>query len=793
MASALAKERAVDLDINYKNVCVGGMIRQAITVNNQIPGPSLRFQEGDVVTINVHNHLDKGASIHWQGILLPWQMDGVGNLSQKEIPPDGTFQYKFTLKQSGTYWYHAHNGLEEQQGLYGAFIVEPNKPPDYKYTKDYTIVLSDWSNTEPLQILHNLKKTGEYYYQKFPLQPSLHKFLKDYQKASKSERQLILEDYLTMQKTRISFYNFSHVAYDAFLLNGLPNSHPWEKEVEVGDVVRLRFICASASTIFNVKIPQTSMQMVHIQGNDIKPYPVDKITMAPGETYDVLVKIQKNSPYIIYAESLDTLGAAFGALTTRPKQRVNYKGVKPFPEPLPITREMTKFLSENISKTNDSQNQPLSKAQQEKRALKILTKTHNSLNIPTESTISKDTLTPINEHSKTSSGTKYQPLKAAVKTNDPNRPIESVINMELFGYMERFVWFINGVPSYDAKPIVLKPNKRYRIVFTNISMMYTPMQIHGHWFILRKGEGAFDPLLHTINVAPGATITADVDTDASGQWLFHYHMLYHMMSGMSRVLQYSTLLEIINDKAKPQNIIEDSAYKNRPIVKVDEAKPIDKELVKDPLPHPDGFWLASFLDIAASPFHDVARMTYKGLYGSDFNKLELYSNDAEISRHVVQNADIDIMYWRLISQFWALKGGVNYFNRPAERPYWQPTIGFEGLTPYFIFTNARFYLYGGSLKLDLELTRDTQITNNFFIRTAFRTLMATRTVEEATIGSGLNQVRYILRPYYRVMPGLNIFIEYENEQDFGKFKKLEGLEGELKKQNTVTIGLSILL
>ncbi|MDF1758509.1 MAG: multicopper oxidase domain-containing protein [Legionellaceae bacterium] len=784
-----AKEQVVDLHVGYKKMKFTGVVRKAIAVNNQIPGPTLRFKEGDIVTIRVHNHLTKGTSIHWHGILLPWQMDGVDDVSQKEIDPGKTFQYKFELKQSGTYWYHAHQELEEQQGLYGAFIVEPKNNEDYQYSKDFPIVLSDWSNTYPEKVLKNLKKTGEYYQPRLPMQPSLKKFLTEYYKSSKIDRSLVLEDYLTMQQTRLNFYSFSSVAYDAFLLNGLPNQYAWQDKVVVGDVVRLRFICAGASTIFNVKIPETNMQVVQVQGNNVEPYNVDKLTIAPGETYDVLVKIKKDAPYIIYAESLDTLGAAYGALVTNPKIPVDYKSVQPFPKPLPQTRQMTKFLSEIPSKARKNK----SKAEQERRAMRVLTKTNSSLHIPLEPTISDDKEPSPSANIQTSTGTQYQPLKAAVKTNDPNKPIESVIHMELFGYMERFVWFINGVPDYVSKPIVLKANKRYRVVFNNISMMYTPMQIHGHWFILRKGQGEYDPLLHTVNVPPGATITVDVDTDASGQWLFNYHMLYHMMGGMSRVFQYSTLLEIVKDKAKPENVIEDGEYKNRPIIRVDEARPIDKQLVKNPLPHPEGFWLASFLDIGADPFKNVQRLTYKGLYGSDFHKLELFTNDAELSDHIVENADIDIMYWHLISQFWAIKAGVNYMNRPAERPYWQASFGIEGVAPFFIEADARFYVYSGSLKLDLELTRNTQITNNLFLRTALRTLMATRTVERAVIGSGLNQMRYIVRPYYRIIPGLNAFIEYEHEQDYGDYKILEGLDGELRKQNTVTIGVSAIL
>jgi len=314
--NAFATKRVVNLVVTYKTVYFAGKPRQAIVVNNTVPGPTLHFKQGDHVTINVYNKLDKETALHWHGLILPWQMDGVLGLTQQGIPPGGVFHYQFTLNQSGTYWYHAHAGLQEQQGLYGAFLIDPLKPTPYHYTQDHPIVLSDWSNTDPDKILANLKKEGDFYSQKFPLQPSLMKFIHDYRKASPQERKRILSDYKTMQKMRMSIYDISDVAYDAFLLNGTTQSKPWTAKVKIGDIVRLRFVGAGGSTIFHVKIPGATMKVVHVDGNDVKPYVVNDFTIAPGETVDVLVEIKKNAPYIIYAESIDTLGAIVKSLTT---------------------------------------------------------------------------------------------------------------------------------------------------------------------------------------------------------------------------------------------------------------------------------------------------------------------------------------------------------------------------------------------------------------------------------------------------------------------------------------------
>jgi len=344
IANAFAGERVIDLVVAYKTVYFAGKATKAIAVNNQIPAPTLHFHQGEQVTIRVHNHLDEETAIHWHGMLVPWQMDGVLGISQKGIQPGKVFNYHFTLKQSGTYWYHAHAGLQEQQGVYGAFLIDPPKSPPYHYTKDFTIVLSDWSNTPADQILANLKKEGDFYSPKFPLQPSLTKFIHDYHESSKEERQSLVDDYKIMQQTRMGIYDLSDVAYDAFLLNGHANFYPWTAQIKMGDIVRLRFIGAGGSTIFNVKIPGATMKMVHVDGNDVTPYVVNDFAIAPGETYDVLVEIKKNRPYIIYAESRDTLGAAFGALITAPHQIVHYKQIQPFPEPINVAREMMSMM-----------------------------------------------------------------------------------------------------------------------------------------------------------------------------------------------------------------------------------------------------------------------------------------------------------------------------------------------------------------------------------------------------------------------------------------------------------------
>lgn len=826
VSSAFAEKRIVDLFINYKTVNFSGKTRKAIAVNDQIPGPTLQFKQGDHVIINVHNCLDEGSSIHWHGVLVPWQMDGVEGVNQKAIPPGGVFHYEFTLEQSGTYWYHAHAGLQEQEGLYGAFIIDPSHPPSYKYTKTYAIVLSDWSNSKADQIFANLKKDGDYYSPWFPLQASLARFICEYNKADCKERQNIINDYFMMQYMRMGIYDISDVAYNTFLLNGQPPVDPWIAPVKVGDIVRLKFIGAAGSTIFRVKIPETTMEMVHVQGNDVVPYPIKEFTIAPGETYDVLVRINQDKPYIIYAESSDTLGAACGALVTNSCQIVDFTKVIPFPEPLPPTREMMMNMMmsgmdhnghspdshshhghSNDSHSHHKHSMPMNKKSMstnnnmgmKMNEMTMEMKTDMQMEpMPLEKAIkmAKDMAAgkpmEVDPAKAKSSGTKYQNLKASLKTNDPNKPIEQVIRMDLFGWMGRFIWMINGKTEHEAHPIMFEEGKRYRIIFTNNSMMHHPMHIHGHWFILRNGKGEYDPLLHTIDMAPGAMAIADIDADASGQWFFHCHHIYHMVSGMARIFQYETILKIAKCEKKPQKIIESSGYINRPIVRDDITMPLDCSLIKHPMAHPPGFFFSNFLDVGEDPFHNAQRVSFKGLYGGDYDKLELFVNDAEVNRGKIDDADLDIFYWHLIDQFWAIKAGANYYNRPARRPYWQPGIGIEGLMPYFIDTDVRLYYHNGSAKLDVELSRDSQITNNFFFRVGARSILATKTVFRDEIGSGLNQMRFTLRPYYRLRPGLAIFLEYEHEQAYGALKDIRRNLGESIIEDTLSLGISIL-
>ncbi len=702
ITNAFAANHVVNLVIGYKTVNFAGKYVKAIAVNNQIPGPTLHFKQGDHVTINVSNHLDKGTSIHWHGLLVPWNMDGVTNVTQRAIPPGKTFSYSFTLRQSGTYWYHAHAGLQEQRGLYGGIIVDPSQQR-FLHNKDFVIVLSDWSNTLPEQIFANLKKNGEYYSTLFPHQASLVDFMHDYFTAAPMHKKMILHSYYMMQKMRMGIYDISDIAYDKFLLNGRTKENFWRQAVHAGDIVRLRFIDAGASSLFNIKIPGTRMRVIHVQGNDIVPYYAKSIMLAPGETYDVLVKITKKQPYVIYAESTDQVGATYGALLTAKNQPVSFMSIKPFPKP-------------------------------------------------------KSTHMMMPPKSAKQSITKYRLLKAAVRTNNPNKPVH-VIKIMLSGFMGRYTWFINGKAEWEAKPIIIKYGQRYRLIFTNPTMMHHPMHIHGHWFILRNGHGAYDPLLHTIDVPPNSTIVADFDANENGQWYFHCHNLYHMKAGMATIFRYSSFKHVPNYLSG----------------------------------HKQNWYASSKLHLAVDPIDNLYKGSLKALIGYDQNKLQLYTHEVEFKDDKAEQADLDIFYWRSLGQFWAIKGGANYVYRPAVDPYLQPGIGIEGLLPFFIETNLRSYFHGNSFKFDFDFERETHLYKKLFLNVGMRSILATKTVTKDEIGSGLNETEWFVGPEVVLNPKISIFAKFEQNSFYGIRKKMRLKDGETSKENEWLLGFSLLL
>lgn len=500
-----------DLVIEDKTVNFTGTPRPAMAVNGQIPGPTLRFKEGEDVTINVTNRMKHDTSIHWHGILLPYQMDGVPGISYPGIRPGETFTYRFKVRQSGTYWYHSHSGLQEQAGVYGPLIIEPARREPYRYDRDYVVMLSDWTDEKPETVFRNLKIKSDYYNYN---QRTLGTFLDD---AKTRGFGAALRDRQEWGEMRMAPTDIADVTGYTFLTNGKTAAQNWTGLFKPGERVRLRFINGSAMTYFDVRIPGLKMTVVQADGNDVLPMPVDRFRIAVAETYDVIVQPKDERAYTIMAESMDRAGAARGTLAPRDGMAAEV--------PPMSARPLLTMADMGMGGDHAGHVMPSAGA-----AAKPGADPHAG-----------HVMGPMSEYAPGSGlapaktpGEKflvYGDLRAMRPWKDYRKP-DREIEIRLGGNMERYIWTINGKKFSDAEPIRLRHGERVRFKFVNETMMAHPMHLHGLWMQLDNGTGRFSPLKHVINVAPGMTLNADVPADAVGEWAFHCHLLFHMASGM---------------------------------------------------------------------------------------------------------------------------------------------------------------------------------------------------------------------------------------------------------------------
>ena len=511
-SQALAATRTVDLTMRYQLANKAGSEVKAVTVNGQIPAPELRFTEGDEVIINLHNELDEPGSIHWHGLLVPYKMDGVPWVSMPPVMPGETFQYRFTLRQSGTYWYHSHSKLHEQQGLYGSFIVEPKKE-SLSYDREVAVMLSDWTNRHPNETYKNLKKDGDYYKS---FRPNWKFYWDEYRQSDQEQRQVIRETIAHMQQMRMGVWDWGDVAYDAFLLNGQPPATPWTAAVKHGERVRVRIVNGGASTYFNLRIDGAdNFTVVAVDGQNVEPVIAERILLGMAETYDILVDIKEDKPYVIYAEAQDRTGHSIGILKTRPDQP-DTANVKPFNDPW--------FEAGGHDHAAMKHEKPMEKNMDHRQ--------HMAGKPEAVSKLDSAKL----DHAKLD----YANLKSSFVTNDPEEEVID-ITLRLTGNMERYIWSFDNIRYRDASPIMLEEDKTYRMTLINETMMHHPIHIHGHWFVLDNGSGKYNPRKHTIDVPPMGQRVAKVHALDSGKWVFHCHNLYHMKAGMTRLIKYTNL------------------------------------------------------------------------------------------------------------------------------------------------------------------------------------------------------------------------------------------------------------
>ena len=506
-------------------------------MNGSLPAPTLRWREGDTVTIRVRNELSEPTSIHWHGLVLPANMDGVPGLSFHGIAPGETFTYRFPLRQSGTYWYHSHSAFQEQMGLYGALVIEPREPDPFAYDREHVVLLSDWTDRDPLALYLLLKRHSDYFnYQK----RTLGDFARDAKRDGFSPALAERREWARMRMQPSDLADVGGAAY-TYLMNGRSPHGNWTGQFSAGERVRLRFINGSAMSTFDVRIPGLQMTIVAADGQNVHPATVDEFRIATAETFDVLVTLAGADAFTIFAQSLDRTGYARGTLAVREGSEA------PVPE---LDRIVYLTMADMGHGTAHAAHAPAASdaADHAAHAAHSATQSGNVHVSPTHPAsevrnprIDMQTTAPEPKLADPGIGLRdngrrvltYADLHSLFADPDGREP-ERTIELHLTGHMERFMWSFDGIPFGSAEPLELRYGERVRIRLVNDTMMSHPIHLHGMWSDLEDEAGSYLVRKHTINVPPGTQRTYRVTADALGRWAYHCHLLFHMEAGMFR-------------------------------------------------------------------------------------------------------------------------------------------------------------------------------------------------------------------------------------------------------------------
>jgi CopA family copper-resistance protein len=511
-----------DLDIGALPVNFTGQPRIAPAVNGLLPGPILRWREGSTVTLRVTNRLPVQTSIHWHGILVPADMDGVPGISFPGIAPGETFTYRFPVKQSGTYWYHSHSQFQEQTGPYGALVIDPAEGERNPGDRDYVVMLNDWTDLDPAHIFALLKKDSGYFNVHKPTFPE---FARD---ASMLGLRGALRERAMWNAMRMNprdLIDVTGFTY-TYLMNGAPPAGNWTGLFKPGERVRLRFINGAANSYFDVRIPGLRMSVISADGQDVHPVEVDEFRIGVAETYDVIVQPKEDRAYTIFAQSMDRSGYARGTLAPRP----GMQAAVPALDPVPILT-MTDMMGAKADHDMPMSDVDMGGMVEVHHAR---TEYHNpgvDMRVDMPRTSLDDPGPGLRDNDRRV--LTYADLRmrdAPADTRDPGREIE----LHLTGNMERFAWSFDGVKFSDARPVHFKYGERLRIVLVNDTMMNHPIHLHGTFSDLENEDGEVIARKHTINVQPAQRISYRVTADNAGRWAYHCHLLYHMEAGMFR-------------------------------------------------------------------------------------------------------------------------------------------------------------------------------------------------------------------------------------------------------------------
>ncbi|MEJ1226803.1 MAG: copper resistance system multicopper oxidase [Mesorhizobium sp.] len=551
-----------DLFIGESPVNFTGHPRTAQTINGGIPGPLLRWREGDTVTLRVRNRLKDTTSIHWHGIILPANMDGVPGLSFKGIEPDGQYVYQFKVRQNGTYWYHSHSGFQEQSGVYGPLVIDAREPEPFQYERDYVVMLSDWTDEDPADVIRKLKKQSDYYnYNKRTVGDFIDDVASKGWGATVADRKMWAE--MKMNPTDLA--DVSGATY-TYLMNGQAPDMNWTGLFKPGERIRLRLINGSSMTYFDVRIPGLKMTVVASDGQYVNPVQVDEFRIAVAETYDVIIEPTEQA-YTLFAQSMDRTGYARGTLAARPGLAAPVPPLDP--RPLVTMDDMGMggmdhgsmgdmgAMDHGSMQGMDHSQMPAMDhgSMQGMDHSEMPMMDHGAMpgmgDMPTHPASEKDN--PLVDMQAMSVKPKlddpgmglrnngrrvltYADLRSTFPDPDGREPGRT-IELHLTGHMEKFVWSFNGVKFSDAAPLLFKYGERLRIVLVNDTMMTHPIHLHGMWSDLEDEDGQFMVRKHTLDVPPGSRRSYRVTADALGRWAYHCHLLFHMEMGMFREIR----------------------------------------------------------------------------------------------------------------------------------------------------------------------------------------------------------------------------------------------------------------
>lgn len=642
------KKITYDLYVNDTIVNYTGKNRKGGSINGSIPAPTLEFTEGDTAIIHVHNLMHMETSIHWHGLLLPNKEDGVPYLTTVPVEAGATYTFTFPLIQSGTYWYHSHTMLQEQNGLYGSIVIHSAKPEPK--LKEYIILLSDWTDNKPEQVLRYLKRGGEWYAIKKGA-------LQSYGEAIAAG---YFKDKVKQEWQRMTAMDVSDVYYDKFLMNG--NEKNEFKDAKPGEVVRLRIINGSASTYFNLQYGNSYMRIIAADGVNVSPVSVNKLEIAIAETYDVLITVPENWKAELRATSWDITGYSSGYFGTgaviNPPEipKLNY---------FKMMREMGD-MNMNGTNMNGMKGMKMDgmKMKGDSSSNKMDGMDMGQMDMPSEFN--------------------YDMLRSITPTTLDSNLIPREVKLKLTGNMLRYIWSFDDKTLSNSDKILIRKGEKVRFVLQNTTMMRHPMHLHGHYFRFINAQGEYAPLKHTFDIKPMETITIEFEANEEKDWFFHCHILYHMMSGMARIVSYEGI---------EQNQFAKTNYK--------KLKKEDNALYPwyDLSVHSQGAWLSGNVSNNKNALEFEGRVSWDGNFETETHLLRYIDKRQFLAFYI----GYDTRANKTLPLY-------NESNTKDNRNVFDAGVYY--LLPMLVRSEWRID-HTGKVRLQLE-RRDLPLSNNFF-------------------------------------------------------------------------------